>query len=382
MAEHPQLDLHVVYCTLRGAEETHDPEFNVNVKWDVPLLEGYPWQEVANRGSGEPSFLGLYNPGIWKVIHQGRFDAVVSYVGYICATFWIARFAARFSGSAFLFGTDASSLAPRDSKQWKVQFKRIFWPRLFRLADQVFVPSTPAVELINKLGIAKERITLTPFVVDNDWWTARATEIDREAIRESWKVSPSQTAILFCAKLQPWKRPADLLQAFARLSPEVRSKAVLVFAGDGNLRAGLESEAQSLGIRDGVRFLGFVNQSQLPGVYKAADLMVLPSEYEPFAVVVNEASCCGCPVAVSDCVGAGRDLVAPVNPGLIYRCGDVEALSKILSQCILDSENLSVLGQRARERMQTWSPKENIAALVEAIERAVSRVHKKPHELA
>ncbi len=214
------------------------------------------------------------------------------------------------------------------------------------MADQVFVPSTPAVELTGKLGIAKERITMTPFVVDNDWWTARAADVDREAIRGSWRISPGQTVILFCAKLQPWKRPADLLHAFARLSPGEQSKAVLVYAGDGHLRAALESEAQKLGIGERVRFLGFVNQSQLPGVYKAADLMVLPSEYEPFAVVVNEASCCGCPVAVSDCVGAGRDLVAPVNPGLIYRCGDVGALSEILSRCILD--NRQTIGTGAK----------------------------------
>ncbi len=178
MAEHPQLDLQVAYCTLQGAKEGHDPEFNVPVKWDVPLLEGYAWQEVPNRGSAGQSFFGLYNLGIWKLIREGQFDAVVSYVGYVRSTFWIARLAARLSGSAFLFGTDASSLAPRDSKRWKVQFKKIFWPYLFRMADQVFVPSTPAVELISKLGIAKERVTLTPFVVDNDWWTARAADVD------------------------------------------------------------------------------------------------------------------------------------------------------------------------------------------------------------
>jgi glycosyltransferase involved in cell wall biosynthesis len=73
-----------------------------------------------------------------------------------------------------------------------------------------------------------------------------------------------------------------------------------------------------MGVADRTRFWGFVNQSQLPAVYTSADLMVLPSEYEPFAVVVNEASCCECPVAVSDRVGAGRDLVEPVNPGLIF----------------------------------------------------------------
>jgi glycosyltransferase involved in cell wall biosynthesis len=376
MAEHPQLDLQVAYCTLRGAEGAHDPDFNVTVKWDVPLLDGYSWQEVPNRGSGRPSFFGQFNPGLWKLIHKGRFDAVVCYTGYVCASFWIACLAVRTTGSVFIFGTDASSLVPRESSSWKLIVKKIFWPRLFRFADQVLTASTAGLEMLRAVGIPQERLTLTPFVVDNDWWMARSQEVDRAAIRNSWQASPDEVVILFCAKLQPWKRPMDLLRAFALLSPEQRLKARLIFAGDGHLRGDLEREAVSQGITDRVRFLGFVNQSQLPAVYTSADLMVLPSEYEPFAVVVNEASCCGCPVAVSDLVGAARDLVVPVNPELVYRCGDVNVLSGILRKCIADEANLAASGRRARERMQTWSPKENIAGLVNAIQRAVSRARR------
>jgi hypothetical protein len=60
--------------------------------------------------------------------------------------------------------------------------------------------------------------------------------------------------------------------------------------------------------------------------------MVLPSEYEPFAVVVNEASCCGCPVAASDRVGATTDLIAPVNPDFVFPCGDIPALTELLQK--------------------------------------------------
>ena len=115
--------------------------------------------------------------------------------------------------------------------------------------------------------------------------------------------------------------------SYARLSKGKVANALLVIAGEGPLRAELESQATALGIAARVRFLGFVNQSQLPAVYTSADLMVLPSEYEPFAVVVNEAMCCGCPVAASDHVGAARDLVAPVRQEFVYRCGDVAALA-------------------------------------------------------
>jgi glycosyltransferase involved in cell wall biosynthesis len=129
-----------------------------------------------------------------------------------------------------------------------------------------------------------------------------------------------------------------------------------------------------LGIATRVRFLGFVNQSQLPAVYTSADLMVLPSEYEPFAVVVNEAMCCGCPVAASDHVGAARDLVAPVRQEFVFPCGDVAALATLLKGVFSDRAFLASLGHAAVAHMQTWSPERNIAATFEAIGLAVARI--------
>jgi glycosyltransferase involved in cell wall biosynthesis len=127
-----------------------------------------------------------------------------------------------------------------------------------------------------------------------------------------------------------------------------------------------------------VRFLGFVNQSQLPAVYASADLMVLPSEYEPFAVVVNEAMCCGCPVAASDRVGAARDLVAPVWQEFVFPCGNVAALAALLKNAVADRARLATLGHAAVAQMHTWSPERNIAATFEAVEIAAARIGRRP----
>lgn len=135
----------------------------------------------------------------------------------------------------------------------------------------------------------------------------------------------------------------------------------------------LQAEAATLGLCDRVRFLGFQNQSQLPAVYVAADLMVLPCVYEPFAVVVSEASCCGCPVAASDHVGAAQDLIAPVDPRLIYPCGDVDALSKLLAELCLDRERLRELGIAAKRRMATWSPDDTVSLTIDAVRIALAR---------
>jgi hypothetical protein len=80
MAHHQQLDLSVAYCTLRGVQPAHDPEFNTTVQWDVPLLDGYPWQEVPNRGLRGDSPRSLFNPGLSSLVGE---DAPESYTSLI-----------------------------------------------------------------------------------------------------------------------------------------------------------------------------------------------------------------------------------------------------------------------------------------------------------
>ena len=376
-AGRPEIDMHVAYCSLRGAEAAFDREFETTVKWDVPLLSGYPWSRVPSKGSNAESFRGPYNPGLWKLIRTGNYDAVISFVGYVCAAFWITYLATKLSGAKFLFGTDATNLAARDGRAWKRSFKKVVWPKLFGLADQVIVPSSGTVRLMRSLGLPQERITLTPYTVDNDWWTEQCKEVDRSAVRASWRASPGDLVILFSAKLQPWKRPLDLLQAFAKATI---SNALLVFAGEGPLREQLEWEAKALGVGSRIRCLGFVNQGKLPAVYRSADVMVLPSEYEPFGVVVNEAMCCGCPVIVSDRVGAAIDLVAPTERGFVYPYGDIEALTAVLRRVAADRALLKSVSSACAAQMRTWSPEHNIAATITAIRIAVDRANGRPLE--
>jgi len=266
-----------------------------------------------------------------------------------------------------IFCTDASTLRPFDARTWKSLVKPLLAPKLFRMNEIIAPGSTAGCELFRGMGIPEKRIVLAPFVVDNDWWIQQAARTDRRAVREKWKVPEQSPVVLFCGKLQPWKRPLDLLRAFAKADV---AGAFLVFVGDGPLRTVLEETAIDLGIADRVRLLGFVNQSQLPGVYRASDLLVLPSEYEPFAVVVNEAMLCGRAVVVSDRVGAAGDLVQPGTTGFVFPCGDIETLARILREMTGAPARMRELGASAYVRMQTWSPLEYVTTMIDAIGRA------------
>ncbi len=372
MARHPQLDLTVAYCSLQGAERALDPEFGIEVQWDVPLLDGYAWTQVPNRSvrPGLGRFWGLVNSGLWNLVRRGAYDVVFLITGYVYASFWIALAAAKFSDTPVMFGTDATGIAPREAGRGKLWLKRKVLPRIFGLADIAVAASGAGREYLQELRIPPERIVLEPLVVDNDWWLRRSAAVDRATVRESWGVSPGQPVILFCAKLQRWKRPADLLRAFAEASLE---RAVLIIAGEGPLRADLESQARAVGISERVRFLGFINQTSLPALYTAADLFVLPSEYDACPAVVCEAMLCGLPVILSDQIRGRFDLVLHGKTGFIFPCGDVAALAQTLRTALEDSFGLSRMSAAARERMNTCSPATNVSGLLDALGRMAAR---------
>src|SRR5205814_354948 len=79
-------------------------------------------------------------------------------------------------------------------------------------------------------------------------------------------------------------------------------------------------------------FGAFKNQTQLPGCYVSADVLVLPSDGgETWGLVVNEAMACGLPVVVSDAVGCGPDLIEEGRTGFSFRCRDTIHLAQRLS---------------------------------------------------
>jgi len=225
--------------------------------------------------------------------------------------------------------------------------------------------SQPVRDLAMQLGKPGEEIVIVCSGVNKDTWLARFTDFDRDAVRASWNVPNTAKVVLSCAKLQPWKRPLDLLRAFAQASVP---GTYLVFAGEGPQRPELEREAVSLGINDRVRILGFVNDSQLPGTYKAADLFVLPSEYDPCPLVIPEAMFSGLPVLLSDAVTGRLEMIDPGNSGYPYPCGNTDALADLLRKILGDAALLGYMKDCVERQMGRWTAKDLLDSWIGAIE--------------
>jgi glycosyltransferase involved in cell wall biosynthesis len=123
--------------------------------------------------------------------------------------------------------------------------------------------------------------------------------------------------------------------------------------GAGELEQDLRELVAQLGLRN-VSFPGFVNQSELPRIYAACDVFVLPSENEPWGLVVNEAMCAGLPVIVSKEVGCVPDLVREGENGSTFAAGDVDTLATALSPILQDSRLRRSMSDASLRRISRW----------------------------
>jgi glycosyltransferase involved in cell wall biosynthesis len=217
------------------------------------------------------------------------------------------------------------------------------------------------------LGVPRAKIATATYAVDNEFFRQRAEEVAGESaiLRASWGASEGHTVFLFAARLVGVKAPDLLLKAFLALAGDPRAHLVLV--GNGPLEGRLRAEQEALNLPR-VHWAGFVNQRELPAYYRAADVMVLPSRFEPWGLVVNEAMACGTPCIVSDVVGAGGDLVEGQETGRVFRSEDAGHLAEAL-KAALDPGLRSRWKANLPRTLEKASFHQNLAALESLLDR-------------
>jgi glycosyltransferase involved in cell wall biosynthesis len=205
------------------------------------------------------------------------------------------------------------------------------------------------------------------YFVDNERFASQAGAPGvREAARRRWKIDENKTAFLYSGKFIPKKHPLELLEAFRLALENSARESHLLMVGDGELRA--RCEAFVTDHRLPVAFAGFLNQTEIPSAYAAADCLVLPSDDgETWGLVVNEAMACGLPAIVSDQVGCGPDLVEPGRTGAMFPFGNWEALATALTDLSGDPEALRRQGQEARIRVAAYSAAAAAQGTLEAV---------------
>lgn len=343
LAQRQDLDFTVLYHTRLGTAPYRDEGFGRDIQWDIPLLEGYPHRFLSDRFK-----IGGCQWRVVGALLQERPDVLIVH-GYTSPTNLLAMLLARMLGIRVLMRGDTRAQQGHVSA-----FRRWVKRGVLSLCDGAIAVGSANRDYYQSLGMKEHRIFFAPFSVDNAAFALPAgdRETHRAALRHQLGISGDAQLVVFASKLMCRKRASDLIDAFSRVRGRLPD-AHLVIAGSGEEEASLKHRASETA-QGYVHFLGFLNQSELPRTFAASDVFVLPSDNEPWGLVVNEAMASGLPVIVSDDVGAARDLVANTGAGMVYPCGDIDALAACLD-AMLGNEGLRrKMVVRSREVIQSW----------------------------
>ncbi len=369
LAQDPRFDLTVLYAMIPDAAQ-QGRAFGVSFEWDVPLLEGYPY-EVLENCAKEPSvscFGGCDTPGIYQKLRTLRPDAVLVN-GWVVKTCLQTLRACRRLGIPCIVRGEANLLRPR--AWWKHGIHRV----LLKLYSAFLAIGSASRDFYRFHRCSDEQIFFAPYAIDNDYFAAQSAERvgKRDSLRSEFAIPSDAVVFLFVGKLETKKHPLDLLKALAGLSEEERCRAHLLVAGDGDRMSECKEFASANSLP--VTFAGFVNQSRLPDVYAASDVFVLPSDAgETWGLVVNEAMASGRPAMVSRSVGCCQDLIIDGETGFSFEQGDVAALAGHMSRYMQDAELAGIQGEQAAEHIKNFSFKQIIEGLAQAVESVSKRL--------
>jgi glycosyltransferase involved in cell wall biosynthesis len=227
-----------------------------------------------------------------------------------------------------------------------------FW--CYSQADRFLAISEAMAANYRAAGLPESRLRIVPNGVDTDRFRPAAAG-ERDQCCRDLGLDPALRWIAFVGFFSREKNPDVLFDAWLALPPAVREGTGLVFAGateskyhevDPALAQRIRTDAERLGLSERVRFLG-----EVPGVervYRAADVLAMPSTREAFGMVLVEAMASGLPVVATRIEGVTTDMVADGDTGILVPPRNGEALAGALASLLVDRPAASAMGARAR----------------------------------
>lgn len=324
------IDLHVYYAHRQTPDGQASAGFSTSFDWDLPLLEGYG-STFLNNVSRQPSiqsFFGCNTPQIEEHIQLGNYDALLMF-GWNKLSFlqgWRGAFRA---GIPVMVRLDSQLGSMRST--FKRALKRPLYSLVLPRAADYLSPGKRSDAYLQHYGVSEQRIHRVPHMIDVKRFAKGAQEARASgtaaALREKHGARPDETVFLTVGKLIPKKRPMLMLEALSRLGREADVTVWMI--GDGPLENEIDARIATEGLN--VRRIGFVNQTELPNYYAAANCLVLPSNAdETWGLVVNEAQACGLPSIVSEEAGCAPELIKDGVTGWTMRDANPNALAQLL----------------------------------------------------
>jgi len=238
----------------------------------------------------------------------------------------------------------------------------ILWDLMLWTYNSMQLVTTPTETAAKILSRQKIRFPVIPISCGVDIQLFHPGETDeREIICSEFGIDPQKTIFLYVGRHDKEKRIDLLLKGLALLHDRGFTNLLLVLAGQGAARPELEKLADKLGVKNQVRFLGYVPGEKLPRLFRAADIFCMPSPEELQSIATLEAMASGKPILAAN-ARALPELVTPWVNGVLFEPGKAESVAEEMAALVKNRASWQSMGQASRSR-----------AAMHSLERTISR---------
>ncbi|HEX8523535.1 MAG TPA: glycosyltransferase family 4 protein [Tepidisphaeraceae bacterium] len=202
-----------------------------------------------------------------------------------------------------------------------------------------------------RYGAKEDRMFYFPVEPDYDLVTGLSPEFI-EKVRQDFNISTERRRFIFSARITQVKRPDLMVDAFVRIAAR-RPNWDLLMLGEGELRQELMARVPEH-LKDRIIWTGFLDdQAVISALYRLSDALVLPSDFEPWGLVINEAAAAGIAIISSTVVGASNELVRDGVNGRIFPTGDLSALEEAMLD-ISEGNRIDTLKANSPKILDRW----------------------------
>jgi len=358
-----EIDIRVFYTWGEDSVQKFDPGFGKIIEWDIPLLNGYPYEFMVNTAKkpGSDHFWGIVNPTLIPAIKAYMPHAILVLGWAYQSHFQVMRF---FKGRIPVWFRGDSTILDHTQGFYgflKNSIRKVVLKYVYSYTDILFYVGKTNFNYLQWIGISASKLHFTPHAIDNH----RFASVNPEkvaALRKSLEIPDDAIIILYAGKLEQKKNPLLVIEAFKKVAI---SRQYLIIVGNGNLKEKVNTAIQQSNKMNQIKFLGFQNQLMMPVIYQLADLFVLPSSgpQETWGLAVNEAMAASCSIWVTEKVGCAADLVQEGVNGKILPAGN----SALWENAILDAtdkESLQQQGLQSKRIIENFTYQHIVSKMV------------------
>lgn len=351
LAERKKIQIKVFYTWSQSEnEQKYDPGFGKNIKWDIPLLEGYEYLFVKNiaKNPGSHHYNGINNPTLLNEIESWGATAVMVYGWNFKSHLKAMKY---FKNKILVLFRGDSTLLDEKNGIKKI-LRRLLLRYVYSFVDIALFAGSANKEYFKVHGLKDNKMKFMPHAIDNKRFKTSVININAAVeLRQKLNIPNDATVFLFAGKLEEKKQPDFLANVFCQITD---NKTFLVIVGNGILENDLREKYKNY---SQIKFLNFINQQQMPSVYACCDVFVLPSKGpgETWGLSINEAMAGGKAVIASNACGASFDLIFLERNGFVFEKNNPDMLKTCLQYFIKYKYASEKMGQQSFKMVKEYN---------------------------